>query len=94
MPSGSGYGLAPGGYGLDPYGDPVTITGILSANIYSMQNRLRAGIETEIGSLSVMGMDNMKSSLGMSIDSSLNEILSLSVDSVTDENLLSVTGVN
>jgi hypothetical protein len=90
----SGYGIDPAGFGLDPYGDPIAITGILSANIYSIQPYLRARVDTESGELSVSGLDDMAAALALSGDDSLRDSCLLSVASITDENLLSAMGVN
>jgi hypothetical protein len=91
----SGYGIAPGGYGNDPYGDPfVSVIGLLSASVYSMQPYLRANIETEISSLSVSEVGDMALDLTLSKDESLSEICLLSVDDIADENLLAVAEVN
>ena len=51
----SGFGIQPPGYGLDPYGDPfaVSLPGLLSANIYSMQFSITGHIYSEISKVSV-----------------------------------------
>ena len=90
----SGFGINPPGFGLDPFGDPIIITGILSANIYSMQPYLRANIETEISDLSVSEVGDMALDLTLFEDESLSEICLLSVDDIDDENLLAVAEVN
>lgn len=54
MPYGTGYGLAPFGYGLDPYGDPYRLAtvGRMSARLYSMQFSISGQIDTETPAIS------------------------------------------
>lgn len=88
MPYGTGYGLAPFGYGLDPYGDPYRLStiGKLSATLYSMQFELAGVIDAESPSVAVQSINSMVASV--QISAMMEEELSLSITSVLDFNVL------